>query len=169
VTVLDIVWSLLAIGAAVAVVVLLVPRSDRLVVQPVDLESAVQAAQSAGDVPVVNPVLGEDWQLTSARRERPDGQLPATWHLGWLSPEEEYVGLEATRESTPDWVREVTSDGEETDTLDVAGETWTVYSSPEQGRVSLLLERPDGVLVVTGSAVLDELAEVAEAAVAAGP
>ncbi len=159
--------SLVAIGAAVAVVVLLVPRSDQPVVQPVDLDAAVQAAESAGDVPVVNPDLDDDWQLTSARRERPDGQLPATWHLGWLSPEDEYVGLEAALESTPDWVREVTSAGEETSTLDVAGRPWTVYTSPEGERVSLLLETSDGVLVVTGSAVLDELAEVAEAAFAA--
>lgn len=155
--------SLAAIGAAVAVVVLLVPRSDEPVVQPVDLEAAVLAAEAAGDVPVVAPELGDEWQLTSARREEPEGQVPATWHLGWLSPDDEYVGLETTSEPTPDWVREVTADGEESTTLDVGGETWTVYEADDPRRTSLLLQRSDDVLVVTGSAVLDELAVVAAA------
>ncbi len=165
-TALDMVRSLAAIGAAVAVVVLLVPRSGEPVVQPVELDAAVAAAEAAGDVPVVRPDLGDDWQLTSARRESPDGSVPATWHLGYLSPDEEYVGLEVTREATPSWVQDVTSDGEETTTLDVAGQAWTVLASPE-GRTSLLLEQPDRAVVVTGSAVLDELALMAEAALEA--
>ncbi len=160
--------SLAAIGAAVAVVVLLVPRSGEPVVQPVQLDAAVASAEAAGDVPVVEPALDDAWQLTSARREPPTGQVPATWHLGYLSPDEEYVGLEVTRESSPPWVQDATTDGQETTTLDVAGRTWTVYSSPD-GRTSLLLEQPDLVIVVTGSAVLDELAVMAEAALDGAP
>lgn len=158
--------SLALIGAAVAAVVLLVPRSQQPVVQPVDLGAAVQAAESVGDVPVLVPEPGEDWQLTSARREDPDGQLPATWHLGWLTPEEQYAGLEATAAASPTWVRQVTGDGEQVDTLEIDGRTWAVLVGAEDGRTSLLLEEPDRTVVVTGSSVLDELADLAEAALA---
>lgn len=163
-TALDMVRSLAVIGAAVAGVVLLLPRSEQPVVQPVDLDQAAVAARSQGDVPVVVPGLDDDWRVTSARREDADGQVPATWHIGWLSPEEQYVAVEATRRATPQWVRDVTSEGEQIDTLEVDDRSWAVYTSGESGRSSLLLEESDAVLVVTGSAVLDELVEVAESA-----
>ncbi len=162
--VMDMVRSLALIGGMVAVIVLLVPQSDQAVVQPVDLQGAVKAAEFAADVPVVVPELGEQWRVTSARRDRPvDGQ-PATWHIGYLTPSEGYAGLEVADAVDRTWVERVTSAGTEAGTQDVDGTPWRVFESQEPRRTSLLLEQDGRTTVVTGSAVLDELVEVAAAA-----
>ncbi len=170
-TVLNMVRSLAVIGAMVAVVYLLVPMPQGTLVQPVDVRGAAQVAVAAGDVPVVLPELGQDWQVTSARRDRPQSGFPAGWHLGYLTPEQDYAGLEVAAAPTPAWIERVTSEGVRATTQEVSGQSWTVYESEPRGagqpRTSLVLEENDRVLVVTGSAVLDELVELAEAASAA--
>jgi len=170
-TVLNMVRSLAVIGAMVAVVYLLVPRPQGALVQPVDVPGAAQVALAAGDVPVVLPELGQDWQVTSARRDRPQSGFPAGWHLGYLTPEQDYAGLEVAEAPTPAWIERATSEGVRATTQEVAGQSWTVYESEPRGvgqpRTSLVLQENDRVLVVTGSAVLDELVELAEAASAA--
>ncbi len=170
-TVLDMVRSLAVIGAMVAAVYLLVPRPQGQLVQPVDVPGAAQVALQAGDVPVVLPELGQDWRATSARRDRPQSGYPAGWHLGYLTPEQDYAGLEVAAAPTPEWIQRVTSDGVQASTQEVSGRSWTVFESVPGGsgqpRTSLLLETDDRVLVVTGTAVLDELVELAEAASAA--
>ncbi len=170
-TVLNMVRSLAVIGAMVAVVYLLVPRPQGSLVQPVDVPGAAQVALAAGDVPVVLPELGQDWQVTSARRDRPENGFPAGWHLGYLTPEQDYAGLEVAAAPTPAWIERATSEGVPATTQEVSGRSWTVYESEPRGagqpRTSLVLDDDDRVLVVTGSAVLDELVELAEAASAA--
>lgn len=162
--VMDMVRSLALIGGMVAVIYLLVPQTDVPVVQPVDLQGAAESAEGADDVPVVVPELGDDWQVTSARRDRPVDAQPATWHVGYLTPSEGYAGLEVADDVDPTWVERVTSDGTEAGTQDVDGTAWTVYESQEPRRTSLLLEQDGRTTVVTGSAVLDELVELAAAA-----
>jgi hypothetical protein len=156
--------SLAVIGAVVAVIYLLVPRPAGTSAPPVDLPGAVEVAEAAGDVPVVVPDLGEDWEVTSARRDRPVDGDPATWHVGYLAPSGGYAGLEVADDVTESWVERVTSDGTPGATQDVGGTPWQVLESEEPRRTSLLLEEDGRTTVVTGSAVLDELVELAEAA-----
>ena len=168
-TATDMVRSLAVIGAVVAVLYLLVPRPAGTSTPPVDLPGAVEVAEAAGDVPVVVPDLGADWEVTSARRDRPVDGDPATWHLGYLTPSGGYAGLEVADAVTEDWVTRVTSDGTQAGAQDVAGTPWQVYESEQPRRTSLLLEQGGRTTVVTGSAVLDELVELAEAATEASP
>jgi len=163
-TALDMVRSLAVIGAVVAFIYLLVPRPAGTDAPPVDLTGAAEVAEAAGDVPVVVPRLGEDWKVTSARRDRSVDGDPATWHLGYVAPSGGYAGLEVAEEVPESWVARVTSDGTQAGTQDVGGTPWRVYESDDPRRTSLLLEQGGRTTVVTGSAVLDELVELAEAA-----
>ncbi len=165
---LDMVRSLAVIGAMVAVIYLLVPRPDDVEPPPVDLTGAVEVAQAAGDVPVVVPDLGDGWEVTSARRDRPSDAEPATWHLGYLTPAGGYAGLEVADDATATWLTRVTSDGTEAGVQDVDGIPWTVYESADPRRTSLVLEDGSRTTVVTGSAVLDELVELAGTVAATG-
>jgi hypothetical protein len=154
--------SLVLVLAAVLAVVLLVPRPDEPVRQPVDVARAAEAARAAG-APHVVPDVPDGWSPTSARFEPrgPDGV--ATWHVGYLTTSERYAGLEVAADATPRWVREQTSEGQETGTQEVAGATWRQLLSDDGSRRSLVLEADGVTTVVTGSATLDELAALAAA------
>jgi hypothetical protein len=160
----DVVLTLAAIGVVVAGVYLVLPQPDSPVIQPVDLDGALEVAVAADDVPVLLPDLGEGWEVTSARRERPDQEQPASWHLGYLTPSQEYAGLEVAEGATGAWLRRVTSDGTEASTQDVDGVAWQVVESVDPARTSLVLDEAGRTVVVTGSAPLDELVELARAA-----
>jgi hypothetical protein len=154
--------SLVLVLAAVLAVVLLVPRPDEPVRQPVDVGAAAQAA-AAADAPWVDPEVPAGWSPTSARFEPsgPDGV--ATWHVGYLTPSQRYAAVEMAAGATPRWLREQTSNGRVTGTQQVAGATWQQLLSDDGSRRSLVLELDGVTTVVTGSASLDELAALADA------
>lgn len=167
-TVRDVVATLVLMGVVVGGIYLLLPQPESPITQPVDVDGAVEVAVAAGDVPVLLPDLGEGWAVTSARRERPTEDQPASWHVGYLTPAEEYAGLEVADGATAAWRTRVTSDGTDASTQDVDGTPWQVVESLDPARTSLVLEDGDRTVVVTGSAPLDELVELARAAVAPG-
>ncbi len=160
---LDMVRSLAVIGVVVAVVMLLVPQPKSTYSPEVDLPAVVAAARTAGDVPVVAPATPPGWQVTSARRERAEAPLPASWHVGYLTASGGYAGLETTGAASESWIADVTIDGVDTQTTqDVAGRPWQVWQSQGEDRTSLLQGSVGGQMtVVTGTATLDELVELA--------
>lgn len=161
--------SLAAIGAVVAVVVLLVPRPDVAVVQPVEVAVAARGAQPEASFDLVVPAVPQGWTATSVRFQRDSEDAVPTWHVGYLTAEEGYAALEVAAAATSAWVTDQTSDGERAERLEVGGQSWQVLRSDDPARTSLLLEQGDLTIVVTGSAVLDELVTLAEAALAARP
>ena len=165
-TTLDMVRSLAVVAAVVAATVLLVPRPDRAITQPVPVEKVAAQSAAQADFDLVVPDLPDGWEPNSVRlgRAGPDGAL--TWHVGYVTPSGGYAGLEAARDVTPGWVTEQTSEGrpdDEADTIDVAGETWQLLRSTEPRRASLVIERSGVTTVVTGSALISELTLLAEA------
>lgn len=162
-TALDMVRSLVLVLAAVLAVVLLVPRPDEPVRQPVDVAVVAQAA-AAADAPYAVPDVPDGWSPTSARFDPSGPGGVATWHVGYLTPSQRYAGLEIAAGASPKWLREQTSNGRVTGTQAVAGATWQQLLSDDGSRRSLVLERDGVTTVVTGSASLDELAALAAAA-----
>ncbi len=165
-TVRDVVATLVLMGLVVGGVYLLLPQPDSPITQPVDVDGAVEVAVASGDVPVLLPDLDDGWEVTSARRERATEDEPASWHVGYLTPAQEYAGLEVVDGATAAWRTRVTSGGTEGATQDVDGTPWQVVESLDPARTSLVLEDGGRTVVVTGSAPLDELVELARAAVA---
>lgn len=161
----DVVATLVLMALVVGGVYLLLPQPDSPITQPVDVDGAVEAAVASGDVPVVLPDL-DGWTVTSVRRERPDEEQPASWHVGYLTPAQAYAGLEVADGATSVWLARVTSDGTDAGTQDVDGTPWQLVESLDPARTSLVLEDGERTVVVTGSAPLDELVELARAAVA---
>jgi len=159
--------SLAAIGAAVAVVFLLVPRPDTRVVQPVEVGAVATGLQAEAPFELVVPVVPAGWTPTSVRF-RPDSPdaLP-TWHVGYLTADDRYAGLEVAAEATQRWLAEQTGDGEEAEQVDVGGQAWQVVRSEDPTRTHLVSEEAGVTTVVTGSAVLDELVALADATMAA--
>lgn len=153
--------SLAAVGAVVAVIVLLVPQQDGPGTAAVDVRALAVASAGQVDFDLVVPALPQGWRATSARLRADGPQGVPTWHVGYLTPAQGYAGLEVARDVTPGWLLEQTSAGEPDDgaggTIDVDGEPWQLLRSDEPRRASLVLSRGGVTTVVTGSAQIEEL------------
>jgi hypothetical protein len=85
-----------------------------------------------------------------------------TWHLGFLTPSEAYVGLEQTDGEFAPAVGKLLEDLRPTRSVDVAGQRWQVHEG--DGRDAALVRTGTGVTtVVVGSAGIEELTTFAAA------
>lgn len=98
-------------------------------VQRVDYARDVPLAREAADFDLVAPPrLPRGWQATTVRYTPAPG---AHWHLGVLTDERRYLGLEQSRDSVRSMVAEfVDESATRGRPVDVAGETWSTYTDP---------------------------------------
>lgn len=92
----------------------------------IDYATIVRQARPAADFELLAPSsLPKGWKATTARYE------PNSWHLGVLTDDEDYIGLEQVKVSV-DRAVDKFADGSKVDgTADVGGQTWTVRKGPE--------------------------------------
>jgi hypothetical protein len=159
----------LAIGACLALVgliMLISPRSDKQTLPQVDAGSAAEAMRLTAPYVSYAPVgLPAGWRATSSRLS--GGTGPLAWHLGFLTPSDQYAALEesderpaatfVTRMTNVDPLGPKSLAG----TRQVAGATWNEYYRKDKNQNSLVRELPTVTLVVTGTASYDELALLA--------
>lgn len=127
-------------------------------VRTVDPASVVAGARSTEPWPVYAPVgLPATWRCTSARIDTAlDGQDVV--HLGYLTPDEKYVGLEQSATKALSFVSDATVQGRATGSRTVAGSTWTTYESDDGSHRSLVRQASGATYVVVGTASWDEIA-----------
>lgn len=119
-------------------------------VEPVALERPTAFARESVDFTVLSPrELPEGWIATSVRL---DGGRDPAWHVGVLTDQERYIGIEQADRSVGDMVEqhvgeEAVDEGE----VSVAGRSWTVYRDEEDDDLALVSEEPEVVSVVVGS------------------
>nr|MCW2727536.1 hypothetical protein [Aeromicrobium sp.] len=121
-------------------------------VETVDYASVVAQARPAATFPLAAPTsLPEGWRATSARFQA-NG-----WHLGVLTDEDEYVGLEQLRGSVDRAIDRFAEDSKSAGTADVAGQTWSVRSGPN-GRW-IYLRDEDGLTTLLNSSATRAVVE----------
>ncbi|GAB2916048.1 DUF4245 domain-containing protein [Streptomyces mayteni] len=133
-------------------------------VREVEYEVAASTAARAAPYELLAPEgLSEDWRATSARYE-PMGEFGATWRLGLIGPDDDYVALaqsDAVVGGSDPFVASVTRDAEDTgETVRAAGQDWAWYEGERYD--ALVLAEPDVTTVVFGSAATDRLVSFAE-------
>jgi hypothetical protein len=154
-----------ASGAAGLVVLalgldLLVPRPNAVPLQVVDVASAARRATGElGFSPSVPSGL-EGWTVTVATvRHSTDGIR--TWHLGLLTPDGDYAGVDQADRDNPEWDNEMTSGGSPAGYLQIDGHRWERLPKVERDRVTLILREPGRVTAVStqhgGMATVEEL------------
>jgi hypothetical protein len=135
-------------------------RTDTEVpVRTVDYRATQSFAQEQIDFPILAPErLPEGWRATSVRFV-PD---PPRWHLGVLTDEDRYVGLEQSRSSEEKMVETyVDRDAVRGGSVQAAGETWQSWT--DEGGDTALTRVEDGVTVLlVGTPDLDVLRDYAE-------
>lgn len=162
-----VVGMLLAVGLTLAVllpVMFLNPGSKPEVYKRnIDVPGvALQAESTAGYLPLAVD-LPDGWTSNYARwNTGGTAQVPA-WEVGYLTPGGEYIGLVQTDKANPTWI------GQATDYAPVtgdrkAGASWELRDAGK-GERSLVLERGDVTVILSGTAELDEFDVLATAVV----
>ena len=159
-TVRDMVISLSVVLAIVGFVVLFIPRPNTDAVRVVDYSTVLGQARSDAPYQILAPEgLSERWRATSARYEPDPGGT--TWHLGFVTPQDAYAGLEQSDGRRTAFVDEMTNQGAPEGTTQIDGVTWERRLRPSRLQRSLVLVQDDVTTIVTGTASWDELQELA--------
>ncbi|WP_433477188.1 DUF4245 domain-containing protein [Spirillospora sp. CA-142024] len=158
----------MAMGACLLLVLaiyVITPRSNKEVLPTVDYGSQLWAMRNDAPFTVYAPEgLPARWRPTSSRVNGLDsgGDEPVSWHLGFVTPSDEYAALEQSNEKAPEYVPRMTNSSKPVGTQQVNGVTWTKYYRKDKKANSLARTLPDGLsLVVTGTASYQELAVLA--------
>jgi hypothetical protein len=162
----------LLLGIAAFVVLRDVNRVDAgAPVQPVDYVRPARFAQQQARFEVLTPrTLPPGWRATSVRFD-PTAEVQS-WHLGLLTAEQRYVGLEQAERSPAAMVADFVDDeADEGGEVDIEGETWATWTDPGRDpeadpstapRGDLALVREDGgvTTLVVGTVSQDLLIDV---------
>ncbi|MEU9247213.1 DUF4245 domain-containing protein [Streptomyces shenzhenensis] len=161
-TVRDMILSLALIGLAAGFIYLLVPHDDHAPdIQRVDYRVELLTARRAASYPVAAPQgLPGTWKATSVRFQGENGDR---WHLGYQTPDGQYVQVEQSTQKRADFIDDATQGASATKTTEKIGDrSWTHYTG---GRYdALVLDATTGsTTVVAGTASFAELTKMAAA------
>ncbi|WUH97476.1 DUF4245 domain-containing protein [Spirillospora sp. NBC_00431] len=158
----------MAIGTCLLVVLVIygiTPRSNEEVLPTVDYGSQLWAMRNGAPYTSYAPEgLSSRWRPTSSRLDglEEGGKKPVAWHLGFVTPSDEYAALEQSNQKASEYVPRMTNSSKPIGTHQVNGVAWTKYHRKDKKANSLARTLPDGVsLVVTGTASYEELAFLA--------
>jgi Protein of unknown function (DUF4245) len=159
----DMLRSMLVIVAVVGVLLLIVPRPNKVPTRSLDVAAAASAAQAqVGLVPSVPKGLPEGWTAVAADVQQATDDTP-TWHLSYLTPDGTYAGVQEAAHPSAAWeARQVTDGGTNQGEHQAAGHTWIVRSRTDRGITSWVLRTPERTTIVTGTASEAELDQFAE-------
>lgn len=167
-TVRDLVVTLLAVLAVVGIVVVASPRESGNPVREVSYVEELASARRVADFPVSAPAaLAPGWRATSARTDARDGTVH--WHLGFVTPLDQYASLEQSDRAPEAFVGEMTERGQTQGVTEIGGLTW-IRTYAEQRDHRALWNTTDRVTtVVGGTAQWSELEELVAALRAPDP
>lgn len=158
------------LGALIAVLVLIASVwvlsrfQHRGVVDPtetVDYTADLAEARDSAPFDVLAPSPAPSgWRATSVEWDavRPD----VSWHLGFLTPEGDYVGLEQGNAPASAFVAANTPATQPGEAVRIGAESWQSLVSADGREHALVRRAEDVTTVVTGTAPLSELVAFAE-------
>ena len=132
-TLINLLLSLAATAGLVLALVLAVPRSDTNLVKPVDYVAVANSAAQSSHRPIIAPLLpGKDWWCNSARWNASSVDGVENWYVGFVGPNNQYLGLTQAFDSNPTWMALKLAQTTRTGSVEVAGVRWDIYESPEK-------------------------------------
>jgi Protein of unknown function (DUF4245) len=120
-----------------------------------DYKTAVDGARADAHYPVLAPAeLPDGWKATSVRYA-PGSKW--AWHLGVLTSDDEYIGLEQARTDPESLIKSAAPGTVERGTIDIDGSEWQVRRDDSRGETTLVRHEQGVTTVVTGSASQETL------------
>jgi Protein of unknown function (DUF4245) len=162
----DMIRSLAVILVPLLVITFLLTRTPRdHPVETVDWGPVLATARSQSPYPVLGPVnLPEGWRATRVswvRTGEPalngEPSVRNSWQLGFLDPDNVYVGLQQGDLKADLMISDATRDGQVDGQSNVASTTWERRVSPDDRTRSLVLATPAVTTIVSADAGYDLL------------
>ena len=163
-TLLNLIIALLASLAVVAVIVLVVVRPDAAVREPVDYRAI--ALHADAPVPLAAPDLSSDWISNSALYDGTPSDGVANWYLGFVTPEEQFIGVRQGIDANPTWLANQLEGTAPTGSTTIDNVQWSVYdrrNANDAGNHAYALSTVGArsTLILFGTASDDEFATLA--------
>ena len=99
---------LLALGVSLGVLLtfmMIVPRDDSNIIQPVDYVAIAQDVRATKNIDVLAPAnIPTGWWSNSARWRDTTADGVNYWHVGFVGPKNHYVGVDQAFETNPTWL-----------------------------------------------------------------
>lgn len=168
-TVRNLVGSLVASLAVVAVIVLIVPRSDTPIERDVDVASIAAQAQVGLEQELAVPELPEGWRSNDASLRQSEADGVTAWYAGYLTPRDEYAGMYQGLGANPTWTADLLANTVASGVVTIDGVEWTVYDNRESdadvgnARYGLVTEAGESTFVLLGTAAPEEFDTLARA------
>lgn len=156
--------TLLVIGALMALVIIILPRTSSVSRPPVDVHAAAIEVQQTTGWPISEPgELPTGWAPTQVRYLRSTDDL-MVWHAGFETDDHLYVALEQTMDATDTWVTAQTNRAPSVGTLEAAGLTWEKFDRDTKVQRSLVHRGGPGELttLITGTGTFEQLVTFAK-------
>lgn len=158
-TINNLVYSLIATLALVAVIVLVVPRGNPTATKPpVDYAAVAQEAQGSEPDALLVPALPSSWKANNAELRSKSADGVDSWYIGLITPKQQYIGITQGFSANDSWVSEQVNKSRIKDTREIDGVTWDVYdnrtSSSDNGNIeyALVTQAGDSSIIVFGTA-----------------
>lgn len=127
--------------------------------------TAANAKDVAGFTPVA-PNTGDTFSPNYARWSSGTGDGVPTWEVGYVTPQQMFIGLVQTRKANPTWIFQQTGSAPITGTRSAGGHDWELHDTAKGNR-SMVLNYRGTTIILSGSAGLDEFSTLAAAVVKA--
>lgn len=99
---------LLALAATLAValaLVMIVPRDDSNLIKPVDYKAIAENVSTSSGLAVLAPAeLPVGWWSNSARWSGAAADGVQSWHIGFVGPRNQYIGVDQAFNTNPTWI-----------------------------------------------------------------
>ncbi|MFZ4842376.1 DUF4245 domain-containing protein [Mycetocola saprophilus] len=165
-TVNNLVYSLLATVALVAVMVIIVPRSDKPTDRSVDYTVVAGQVQESQDAHLASPKLPKSWSANYA--EVRSKTSVKSWEIGFLTPDQKFIGMAQGLNANDSWTSLMLKNSVPTGTTTIDGVQWTVYDNRDSrddkiGNVhyGLATQAGSSYFVLFGSASNEEFTTLA--------
>jgi hypothetical protein len=163
----NLVLALLASLVLVLFTVLVVVRHNPAPAAPINYRSIAREAQQDITQTVVAPVLPKGWRANDAELKEGNGKSQ-TWYVGFLTPKQQFIGLEEGIDTTDAWFGSLLGKIKSTGTTTIDGVRWTTYdqrtaSDPGNFGYSLSTTLDGARIVLHGTADDREFDELATA------
>jgi hypothetical protein len=146
---------LLAIIGAIALYQALWTEDPAPPNRSVEYATAAEAARDDANYPLLAPPrLPDGWRATSVRYTQGEEW---SWHLGVLTSDEEYVGLEQATVDVDTLVGEAAEGTEPVGSVQIDGTDWQLRRDESRGETTLVRRSGGVTTLVTGSASQDTL------------
>lgn len=161
----NLVAALLASLGIVAVLILVVVRSDAPVREPIDYAAVGENARGSFPSELVVPELSSEWEANRAVVSRGSDGV-ATWEIGFVTPEGDYIQYTQAAEANATWLAQETAGARATGEATVGDAEWTVHDRREErdtGNAAYLMTSEIGAstFVLSGTAAEAEFEELA--------